>query len=118
MSRKKEMVEVNGLAMETAGVKEGFVEDTAQEEEFDGMEEGLDPETESDGEEPRDMADDADSSGEDILTDFMEEEDALMESAEDTEEGMPEEGQLEESRESRTRAERISVKTGKSRRLL
>ena len=99
MSRNKEIVEVNGLAMETAGVEDAFVEDTAQEEEFDGMEEGLDPETESDGEEPGDMAYDADSSGEDTLTDFMEEEDALMESAEDAEEEMPEGDQMEESRE-------------------
>ncbi len=99
MSRKKEIVEVNGLAMETASAKDAFAEDTAQEEKFDGMEEGLDPETESDGEEPGDMADDANSSGEDTLADFMEEEDALMESVEDTEEEMPEGDQMEESRE-------------------
>ena len=41
MSRKKEIVEVNELAMETAGVEDAFMEDAAQKEEFDGMEEGL-----------------------------------------------------------------------------
>lgn len=86
MSRKKEIVEVNGLAEENAGVEDAFMEGAAQEEEFDGMEEGLDSEMESGGEEPGDMADDADNPGEDTLADFMEEEAALMESAEDAEE--------------------------------
>ena len=98
MSRKKEIAEVNELAMETAGVEDAFMEDAAQKEESDGMEEGLDPEMESGGEEPGDMDDDADNPGEDTLADFMEEEAALMESAEDAEEE-PEGDQLEESRE-------------------
>ena len=98
MSRKKEIVEVNELAMETAGVEDVFMEDAAQKKEFDGMEEGLDPEMESGGEEPGDMDDDADNPGEDTLTDFIEEEAALMESAEDAEEEA-EGDQLEESRE-------------------
>ncbi len=98
MGRKKEIVEVNELAVEAPGVDDAFMEDTAQEEEFDGRKEGLDPEMESGGEEPGDVADDADNSEEDTLADFMEEEDALVESAEDGEE-MPEGGQMEESRE-------------------
>ena len=98
MGRKKEIVEVNGLAVEAPGVEDAFMEDRAQEEEFDGREEGTDPEMESGGEEPGDMADDTGNSGEDTLADFMEEEDALVESAEDGEE-MPEGGQMEESRE-------------------
>ena len=99
MSRKKEIVEVNGLAVENASAEDALMEDAVQEKEFDGMEERLDPEMESGGEEPGDMADDADNPEEDTLTDFMEEEDALMESAEDAEEEMPEENQMEESRE-------------------
>ena len=58
MGRKKEIVEVNGLAVEAPGVEDAFMEDRAQEEEFDGREEGTDPEMESGGEEPGDMADD------------------------------------------------------------
>ena len=44
MGRKKEIVEVNGLAVEAPGVEDAFMEDRAQEEEFDGREEGTDPE--------------------------------------------------------------------------
>ncbi len=95
MGRKKEIVEVNELAVEAPGVDDAFMEDTAQEEEFDGREEGLDPEMESGGEEPGNMADDSGNSGEDTLADFMEEENVLVESAEDGEE-MPEWEQLDE----------------------
>ena len=38
MSRKKEIVEVNEQAVETIGVEDAFIEDTAQEEEVDGRE--------------------------------------------------------------------------------
>ncbi len=96
MSRKKEIVEVNEPAVETIGVEDAFIEDTAQEEEFDGREEGLDSEMESGGEESGDMADDADNSGEDALADFMEEENVLMKSAEDAEEAMSESDEMDE----------------------
>ena len=96
MSRKKEIVEVNESAVETIGVEDAFIEDTAQEEEVDGREEGLDSEIESGGEEPGDMADDADNPEEDTLADFMEEENVLMESAEDAEEAMSESDEMEQ----------------------
>ena len=96
MSRKKEIVEVNEQAVETIGVEDAFIEDTAQEEEVDGREEGLDSEMESGGEEPGDMADDADNPEEDTLADFMEEENVLMESAEDAEEAMSESDEMEQ----------------------
>lgn len=99
MGRKKEIVEVDMLAVETTGVKDAFMEDTTQREEFDYREEGMDPEMESGGEEPRDVADDIDNPGEDALPDYMEEENALMESAEDAEEEMPEKEQMDESGE-------------------
>ncbi len=90
---------MDGLAVEAPGVDDSYMEDTAQEEEFDGREEGPDPEMESGGEEPGDMADDTGNFGEDALVDFMEEEDALVESAEDAEEAMPESDRMDEFRE-------------------
>ncbi len=45
------------------------------------------------------MADDTGNFGEDALVDFMEEEDALVESAEDAEEAMPESDRMDEFRE-------------------
>ncbi len=99
MGRKKEIVEVNGLAVEAAGVEGDFMEGTMQQGEVDNVEEGLDPEMESGKEEPGDMADDADNSGEDAPGDFMEEENALMESAEDAEEEMYEGEQVDEFQE-------------------
>ncbi len=96
MGRKKEIVEVDKLAVETTGVEDAFMEDTTQQEEFGYREQGMDPEMESGGEEPGDVADDMDNPGEDALPDYMEEENALMESAEDAEEEMPEREQLDE----------------------
>ena len=96
MGRKKEIVEVDKLAVETTGVEDAFMEDTTQQEEFGYREQGMDPEMESGGEEPGDVADDIDNPGEDALPDYMEEENALMESAEDAEEEMPEREQLDE----------------------
>ena len=52
MGRKKEIVEVDKLAVETTGVKDAFMEDTTQQEEFGYREEGMDPDMESGGEEP------------------------------------------------------------------
>ena len=99
MGRKKEIAEVDKLAVETTGVKDAFMEDTTQQEEFGYREEGMDPEMEPGGEEPGDVADDIDNPGEDALPDYMEEENALMESAEDAEEEMPEKEQMDESGE-------------------
>ncbi len=99
MGRKKEIVEVDKLAVETTGVKDAFMEDTTQQEEFGYREEGMDPDMESGGEEPGDVADDIDNPGEDALPDYMEEENALMESPEDAEEEMPGREQLDESGE-------------------
>ena len=99
MGRKKEIPEVNGLAVEAAGAEEAFMEDAMQQGESNSVEEGLDSEMESGGEEPGDMADDADNPGEDALADFMEEENALMESAEDAEEEMYEGEQVDEFQE-------------------
>ena len=96
MGRKKEIVEVDKLAVETTGVEDAFMEDTTQQEEFGYREQGMDSEMESGGEEPGDVADDIDNPGEDALPDYMEEENALMESAEDAEEEMPEREQLDE----------------------
>ena len=99
MGRKKEIAEVDKLAVETTGVKDAFMEDTTQQEEFGYREEGMDPEMEPGGEEPGDVADDIDNPGEDALPDYMEEENALMESPEDAEEEMPEKEQMDESGE-------------------
>ena len=99
MGRKKEIVEVDKLAVGTTGVKDAFMEDTTQQEEFGYREEGMDSEMESGGEEPGDVADDMDNPGEDALPDYMEEENALMESPEDAEEEMPGREQLDESGE-------------------
>nr|WP_300815822.1 S1 RNA-binding domain-containing protein [uncultured Acetatifactor sp.] len=99
MGRKKEIVEVDKLAVGTTGVKDAFMEDTTQQEEFGYREEGMDPDMESGGEEPGDVADDIDNPGEDALPDYMEEENALMESPEDAEEEMPGREQLDESGE-------------------
>ena len=99
MGRKKEIVEVDKLAVGTTGINDAFMEDTTQQEEFGYREEGLDPEMGSGGEEPGDVADDIDNPGEDALPDYMEEENALMGSAEEAEEEMPEREQLKKSRE-------------------
>ncbi len=96
MGRKKEMVEVNGLAVETVSAEESFMEDMMQQGESESVEEGLNPGMESGADGSEDMADDADDSGEDTLADFMEEENSLMESAEDAEEEMLEGEQRDE----------------------
>ena len=96
MGRKKEIVEVDKLAVGTTGINDAFMEDTTQQEEFGYREEGMNPEMESGGEGPGDVADDMDNPGEDALPDYMEEENALMESPEDAEEEMPEREQLDE----------------------
>ena len=99
MGRKKEIVEVDKLAVGTTGINDAFMEDTTQQEEFDYREQGMEPEMESGGEGPGDVADDIDNPGEDALSDYMEEENALMESPEDAEEEMPEREQMDESGE-------------------
>ena len=96
MGKKKEMVEVNGLAVETVSAEESFMEDMMQQGESESVEEGLNPGMESGADGSEDMADDADDSGEDTLADFMEEENSLMESAEDAEEEMLEGEQRDE----------------------
>ena len=99
MGRKKEMVEVNGLAVETVSAEESFMEDMMQQGESESVEEGLNPGMESGADGSGDMADDADDFGEDTLADFLEEENSLMESAEDAEEEMLEGEQRDEIRE-------------------
>ncbi len=99
MGRKKEIVEVDKLAVGTTGINDAFMEDTTQQEEFGYREEGMNPEMESGGEGPGDVADDMDNPGEEALPDYMEEENALMESPEDAEEEMPGREQLDESGE-------------------
>ena len=96
MGSKKEMAEVNGLSVETANAEESFMEDMMQQEESGSVEEGLDSEMESGADGSEDMADDTDDSGEDTLTDFMEEENSLMESVEDAEDEMLEGEQRDE----------------------
>lgn len=83
MSRKKEMSVADGLAVEAAAevVAEVFREDLSQQEEIGSMED-MDSEMESGGEEPEDMDDNADSPAEDAQAEYMEDENALMESAE------------------------------------
>ena len=82
MSRKKEMSVADGLAVEAAEVvAEVFREDLSQQEEIGSMED-MDSEMESGGEEPEDMDDNADSPAEDAQAEYMEDENALMESAE------------------------------------
>ncbi len=99
MSRKKEIVGVNESAVEVIGVEDAFMDNTIKQGEFGSWEDGLDLEMESGGKEPGDMADDADNSEEDILADFMEEENVLVESAEDAEEVMSESDRMDEFRE-------------------
>ena len=81
MGRKKEIVEVDGVAVEVVGVEEAFREGAMQQGEADSVEEGLNPEMESGADETRDMADDEDNIGDDMLADFMEEEDVPKEVA-------------------------------------
>ena len=93
MSRKKEILEMDVLAVETTSDGDAFMGDAAQQGGLDAMEEKLDSEMESGGEGSEGMADDADNPEGDTLADFMEEENALLESAEDAgEEMQPEEG--------------------------
>lgn len=93
MSRKKEMSVADGLAVETAA-EDVFREGVPQQEEVGSMED-IDSEMESEGDEFGDMAEDAGSSLEDAQADYMEDENALIESAE----GELSEGLLDEFRE-------------------
>ena len=47
MGKKKEMVEVNGLAVETVSAEESFMEDMMQQGESESVEEGLNPDRKS-----------------------------------------------------------------------